>query len=36
MTPEQIQAVETYVNEAIQSGITVTLENMPKDTAKSL
>ena len=36
MTPEQIHAVETYVNDAIRAGITVTVTNMPKDEAKSL
>lgn len=35
MTPEQIQAVETYVNEAIQSWLTVTMTNMDKNEAKS-
>jgi alanyl-tRNA synthetase len=35
MTPEQIQAVEGYVNEAIHSGLTVTMTNMDKNEAKS-
>lgn len=35
MTPEQIQAVEDYVNEAIQSGLTVTMTNMDKNEAKA-
>lgn len=35
MTPEQISAVEDYVNEAIQSGLTVTMSNMDKNEAKS-
>jgi alanyl-tRNA synthetase len=34
MTPEQIQAVENYVNEAIQSWLTVTMTNMDKNEAK--
>jgi alanyl-tRNA synthetase len=35
MTPEQIQAVEKYVNAAIQSGLTVTVGNMDKNEAKA-
>lgn len=35
MTPEQIRAVEDYVNEAISSWLTVTMTNMNKDEAKS-
>lgn len=35
MTPEQIQAVEDYVNEAIDSGLVVTMTNMDKNEAKS-
>lgn len=35
MTPEQIQAVEDYVNEAITSGLTVTMTNMPKEEARA-
>jgi alanyl-tRNA synthetase len=35
MTSEQILAVENYVNEAIQSGLTVTITNMDKNEAKS-
>jgi alanyl-tRNA synthetase len=35
MTPEQIKAVEDYVNTAIQSGLTVTISNMNKDEARS-
>lgn len=35
MTPEQIQAVERYVNTAIQSGLTVTVSNMDKNEAKA-
>ncbi len=34
MTPEQIQAVETYVNRAIVSGLTVTVSNMDKKEAQ--
>ncbi|MBP9812149.1 alanine--tRNA ligase [Candidatus Gracilibacteria bacterium] len=34
MTPEQITAVEAYVNTAITSGITVTVSNMDKNEAK--
>mgnify|MGYP002079701019 CR=1 FL=1 len=35
MTPEQIQAVEDYVNEAIRSELTVTISNMDKTEAKN-
>lgn len=35
MTPEQIKAVEQYVNEAIESGLTVTMTNMDKTEAKN-
>ena len=35
MTPEQIQEVEKYVNEAIESGLTVTISNMDKTEAKN-
>lgn len=35
MTPEQIRAVENYVNEAINSGLVVTLTNMDKNEAKN-
>lgn len=35
MTPEQISAVENYVNEAISSGLTVTMTNMDKNEAKA-
>lgn len=35
MTPEQISAVEDYVNEAISSGLTVTMTNMDKAEAQS-
>lgn len=35
MTPEQIQAVENYVNEAIDSGLVVTMTNMPKEEART-
>ncbi len=35
MTPEQIQAVEEYVNTAIQSGLMVTMTNMDKTEAKN-
>lgn len=35
MTPEQLQAVEDYVNEAISSGLTVTMTNMDKNEAKA-
>lgn len=35
MTPEQIKAVEDYVNEAISSGLVVTMTNMDKNEAKS-
>ncbi|MFZ2255974.1 MAG: hypothetical protein WAW59_01845 [Patescibacteria group bacterium] len=34
MTPEQIQSVEDYVNEAIQSELTVTIANMDKKEAQ--
>ncbi len=34
MTPEQISAVESYVNTAIASGLTVTVTNMNKNEAK--
>ncbi len=34
MTPEQIQAVEKYVNEAITSRLTVTITNMDKKEAQ--
>ena len=34
MTPEQIQAVEAYVNRAIESGLTVTISNMDKKIAQ--
>ena len=35
MTPEQIRAVEDYVNEAISSGLVVTMTNMDKNEATS-
>lgn len=35
MTPEQISAVEAYVNEAIGSGLMVTISEEPKEAAKS-
>lgn len=35
LTPEQLQAVEDYVNTAIQDGTIRTIEDMPKDQAKS-
>lgn len=35
MTDEQKQAVEDYVNEAIQSGLTVTMDNEAKDEARA-
>jgi alanyl-tRNA synthetase len=35
MTPEQIQAVEDYVNASIQAGLTVTMTNMDKNEAKN-
>lgn len=35
MTPEQIKAVEDYVNEAIGSGLVVTMTNMDKTEAKN-
>ncbi len=35
MTDEQKQAVEAYVNRAIQSGLTVTVTNMDKNEAKA-
>ena len=35
MTPEQVKAVEDYVNEAISSGLVVTMTNMDKNEAKS-
>lgn len=35
MTPEQLQAVEDYVNEAIDSGLVVTITNMPKEEARA-
>jgi alanyl-tRNA synthetase len=35
MTPEQIKAVEDYVNTAIESGLTVTMTNMDKTEAKN-
>ncbi len=35
MTPEQIQAVEEYVNTAIQSALIVTMSNMDKTEAKN-
>lgn len=35
MTPEQIKAVEDYVNEAIDSGLEVTMTNMDKTEAKN-
>jgi len=35
MTPEQIKAVEDYVNEAIDSGLTVIMTNMDKTEAKN-
>lgn len=35
MTPEQIKAVEDYVNEAIDSGLVVTMTNMPKEEARA-
>ena len=34
MTPEQIAAVEEYVNTAIASGLTVTVTKMDKNEAK--
>ena len=34
MTPEQISAVEAYVNRAIESGLTVTISNMDKKEAQ--
>jgi alanyl-tRNA synthetase len=34
MTPEQITAVEAYVNRAIESGLTVTISNMDKKIAQ--
>jgi alanyl-tRNA synthetase len=34
MTPEQISAVEAYVNRAIESGLTVTISNMDKKIAQ--
>lgn len=34
MTPEQVAAVENYVNTAISSGLTVTVTNMDKNEAK--
>jgi alanyl-tRNA synthetase len=34
MTPEQIAAVEAYVNRAIESGLTVTISNMDKKIAQ--
>lgn len=35
MTDEQKKQVEDYVNAAIQSGLKVTIENMPKEEAKA-
>lgn len=35
VTPEQLKAVEDYVNEAIQSGLSVNMTNMDKNEAKS-
>lgn len=35
MTDEQKKSVENYVNNAITKGFVTTLENMPKDEAKS-
>lgn len=35
MTPEQIKAVENYVNEAINSGLEVMVSNMDKNEAKA-
>lgn len=35
MTPEQLQAVENYVNEAIDSGLIVTMTNMAKEEARA-
>lgn len=35
MTPEQISAVESYVNEAISSGLNVTVSEEAKDAAKA-
>ena len=35
MIPEQIKAVEDYVNEAIDSGLTVIMTNMDKTEAKN-
>lgn len=35
MTPEQIQAVEAFVNEAIQSELAVTLTEENKEAAKN-
>ncbi|MBC7503996.1 alanine--tRNA ligase, partial [Candidatus Gracilibacteria bacterium] len=34
MTPEQIQQVEEYVNQAISSGLAVTISNMDKKEAQ--
>jgi alanyl-tRNA synthetase len=36
VTPEQLLEVEKYVNEAIQSGLTVTLSNMAKEEAREV
>ncbi len=35
VTPEELKAVEDYVNEAIESGLTVTVTNMNKNEAKA-
>lgn len=35
MTPEQIREVEDFVNEAIASGLTVTVSNMDKNEARA-
>ena len=35
MTDEQKKAVEDYVNEAIQSGLIVTMDNEPKEEARA-
>lgn len=35
MTSEELQQVEDYVNEAIQSGLTVTMDEVAKTTAES-
>ena len=35
MTPEQIRAIEDYVNASLQAGLTVTMSNMDKTEAKN-